>query len=101
MKYIRVRYKAGNQSIFSLKTAMDAAGYVSSLKLFYSGLDSGWSAKCKGKLAAKLTNTGDGFVIKVDGKTLELDYAQAELLQTLLNEETTISGDTTEVDSFS
>ena len=46
-----------------------------------------WVDSIKGKVAAKLLNTGNNYVIDFsDGKTVELDYSQSVELMILLNE---------------
>jgi hypothetical protein len=53
-------------------------------ELFYSD-DSEWVPSIRNTLAAKLENTGNGLIIKINGlKKIKLDYSQAQQLFILL-----------------
>jgi len=46
-----------------------------------------WVSSYKGKVAAKITNSGNGYVVDFHGgKTIELDYSQSVELMLLLKE---------------
>lgn len=84
----------GSDSIYSLKEKIfNTFGgkenyphhYI--LKLFCSKIDSKWTDKVSGKLAASLENDGNGvtFIFK-NGKKIDLDYSEFFELQVLIKE---------------
>jgi hypothetical protein len=43
-----------------------------------------WTEDLPGTQACSILNTGNGYVVKLDGKTIRIDYAQAQQLLVLL-----------------
>jgi hypothetical protein len=65
-------------SIYSMSTKKDVT------KLYYSKFDN-WTPKCSGKVAAKLTDTGNNVVIEcAHPLAMELDYSEAFELYLIL-----------------
>ena len=81
-------------SIYSLKEKVfDTFGgkenypHHYALKLFYSKIDSKWTDKVSGKLAASLENDGNGVTLTFkSGKKISLDYSEFFELQILIRE---------------
>jgi len=67
------------------KTLKD--GWTEEIEVRYSKLDNLWNKP--GEIAAKLENTGDGFLIYFDDRVIQLDYCQASVLRALLKLEDT------------
>jgi len=74
-----------NLSIYSVKGKGQDEG--SSIRLFYSCEDDRGSSAFRGKLAAELTNTGNGFELKFGNNSFELDFSEFERLICLIKEE--------------
>jgi hypothetical protein len=89
-KYLNICYQAADEaphghSTMTLKETVLGA-YHSVFRLFYSLKDRGWTEQCRGKLAAKLEDTGNYYAITVSKKRIDLDYAEAEYVLLLLQE---------------
>lgn len=63
----------------------------SSVRLFHSRYGE-WTDKCKGKLAARLLDDGNGVDLTLNGKQARLNYSELFELNLLLSEYSTTTG---------
>ncbi len=82
--YIVDKSGDGNSSIYTAKLHSEPDN--TSVKLFHSGIDSGWSEKCRGKLAGSLLDHGNGVTVKFKDKKINLDFSELEELRMMLNQ---------------
>jgi hypothetical protein len=76
---------SGDGHIYSVKTTKSSK-FNKIIKMFFSKLDSGWTEKVSGKLAAKYEDHGNGVTITIQGTKIELDYSDASDLYLLLDQ---------------
>jgi hypothetical protein len=99
-KTIRVSYSGSDHTcMYSFAEKDTDDGNV--LSMFYSKKDSNWTPLVSGKIAGRLLNDGNGFLVQIEGKEIYLDYSQAEIFRLLLIEEQKLDGNETKTTAVS
>lgn len=65
----------GDSSIYEFFVS-DRKVHETVIKMLYSDKDKGWTDKVRGKQAASLKDDGNGVRIRIDNKTINLNYSQ-------------------------